>query len=135
HDFDHGGLAIVHLCVDGLLQGGTHILQAIDHDALGSHGPGDAGKALAFQFARHEAAVVEVHLVLLLRTPLAVVEYHGRHGDVVSYTGHDFAHAHAPGSVARIGHGRTVRCRDLGANDGREGVAAVAPAHGGEEAA
>ncbi len=128
-------LPLVHLQVDGPLQRRAHVLEPVDDDAFGTHRAGDAGEALVVQLAGDEAAVVEVDLVLLLRAPLAVVEHHRRHRDVVAHAGHDLAHAHAPGAVAGIADGRAVRRRHLGADDGRQGVAAVAEAHRREEAA
>src|SRR5699024_10698535 len=85
--------------------------------------------------AGDEATSVEVHLVLLFGAPLAVMEHDGGHGDIVAHAGHGLHHRHAPGAVARIGNGRTVRSSLLGANDRWEGVAAVAEGHGGEETA
>ena len=63
------------------------------------------------------------------------MEHDCRDGDVVANGGHDLGHAHGPGAVASVGNGRTIRSCLLGADDGWQCVAAVAPAHGGEEAA
>ena len=48
----------------------------------------------------HEAVVVEVDLVLLLRAPLLVVEDTGDDGEVFLDRGHDLVQAHAPRAVA-----------------------------------
>src|SRR5690606_27608446 len=103
HDLEHGGLAVVHLCIDGLLQCRADSVECIDGHALGAHGAGDFREARVAQFAGDEAAVVEVHLVLLLRAPLAVVEDHRGHRDVVAHAGQYLAHAHGPGAVAGVG--------------------------------
>src|SRR5690606_36534041 len=92
-------------------------------------------KALVVELSGHEATVVEVHLIFLFGTPLAIVKYHGGDGNIVAHAGHDFRHAHAPSAVAGIRNGGAMRRSHFGAYDGGQGVAAVAPAHGGEEAA
>ena len=126
---------MVHLQVDGLLQRRPHVFRPVGHDALGAHGLRDAGKARALQIARHEAATVEVHLVLLLGPPLPVVEHHRCDRNVVAHAGENLAKAHPPGTIAHIGHGRPVRGRHLGTDDGGKGIAAVAEAHRRKEAA
>ena len=95
----------------------------------------DLGEALVVELAGNKTAVVEIDLVLLFRAPLAVVEDHGGDRNVVTHAGHGFHQAHAPRTVAGIRDSRAMRCRDLGADDGRERIAAIAPAHRGEEAA
>src|SRR5699024_5893601 len=82
-----------------------------------------------------EAVTVELHLVLLLRTPLPVAEDHGSDRDVMADRGEDLDHAHRPGAVTGVGDGRTLGSGPLGADDRRQRVAAVAEAHRGEEAA
>ena len=49
--------------------------------------------------------------------------------------GEHLDHAHRPGAVTGVGDGRTFGSRTLGADDRRQGVAAVAEAHRSEEAA
>ncbi len=63
------------------------------------------------------------------------MEHHGGDGNVVAHAGHGFHQAHAPGAVAGVGDRGPVGRGHLRADDGRKRVAAVAPAHGGEEAA
>src|SRR5690606_29103702 len=68
-------------------------------------------------------------------TPLPIMENHGGDRNVVAHASHDFGHAHAPGTVPRIGDGGAIGRGHFRADDGGKGVAAVAPAHGREEAA
>src|SRR5699024_215067 len=102
---------------------------------FGAHALGDAREAGAVQFTGDEAAVVEVHLVLLLGAPLAVVEDHGGDRNVVTHAGENLDHAHGPGAVAGVSNGATFRRRGLGTNNGGQRVTAVAEAHRGEQAA
>ena len=76
---------------------------------------------------------VEVDLILLLGTPLAVVEDHRGDRNVVAHCGHRLDHTHGPRAVTGVRDGWSIRSSGLGADDGRQGVTAVAPAHGGEE--
>ena len=115
-------------------QGVGDLVGMLHGDAVGAHGLGDPGEARVLQVGADVAVVVEVHLVLLLGPPLAVVEHHRGHRDVLAHAGQGLAEAHAPGAVAHIGDGRAPRFRHLGADGRGEGVAAVAEAHGGEEA-
>src|SRR5699024_2906725 len=77
HDLDDSGPALVHLCVHGLLQGRTDLVEVVDDYAVGPHRLGHGREALAVvELTGDETVSVELHLVLLLRTPLPVAEDH-----------------------------------------------------------
>jgi hypothetical protein len=63
--------------------------------ALRTHRGGDAGKTRVLEFCSDEPVRVDVDLVLLLRTPLAVIEHHRNGGNVLAHAGQHFAKAHA----------------------------------------
>ena len=98
-----------------------------------AHRRGDrCPRGLVVEVHADKALGVEVDVILLLRAPLAVVEYHRGDGDALAHAGLQFAEAHAPGAVADVGDRRAVGRGDLGADDGRESVAAIAETHGRE---
>src|SRR5471032_2041876 len=78
HDLDDGGLAVIHLQVDGTFERRPHLLELIHYDAFGAHRLGDLRKALVIQLSCNEAPVVEVDLILLLCAPLPVMKHHRR---------------------------------------------------------
>ncbi len=129
HDLDDRRLALVHLCGDRALQCGTDLLELVHDDALGAHRLRDPGEGLALELTGDEAAVVEVDLILLLRTPLPVVEDDGGDRDVVPDSRHDLAQAHAPGAVTCVGDGiekRVIEALDCPVmHDDQHGTAIV----------
>src|SRR5690625_7880640 len=85
HDLDHAGLALVHLHVDGTFECWAHLVDGSHHDGFGAHGNGHLSIGFALDVTCYEAAVVELNLVFLLGTPLAVMEHHCRPRDIVTY--------------------------------------------------
>ena len=129
HHLQHRGLALG-LRLAGRAQRVAHLVGVLDPQALRPHSARQLGEVRVLQIAADETATVEVHLVLLFRAPLAVMEHHRRHRNALAHAGQQFLEAHAPGAVAHIGHGRTIGPAQLGADQRRQRVAAVAEAHG-----
>jgi hypothetical protein len=85
------------------LQRVADLVGLVDPDAQRAHRLGDGGEARVREVAADVAVGVVVDLVLLLGTPLAVVEHHGHHRDVLAHGGEGLVQAHAPGTVADVG--------------------------------
>ena len=107
HHLQHRGLALG-LRLAGRAQRVAHLVGVLDPQALRPHSARQLGEVRVLQIAADETATVEVHLVLLFRAPLAVMEHHRRHRNALAHAGQQFLEAHAPGAVAHIGHGRTI---------------------------
>src|SRR5690606_2393208 len=111
HDLDDAGLVIVHLHIHRSPEREADVLEPVDHDALGPHGLRYRRETRVLEITGDEAPVVEVDLVLLLGTPLAVVKHHGGDGNSLAHAGHDLAHAHSPGAIAGVRDRGTMRRR------------------------
>ena len=74
------------------------------------------------------------YLILLLCAPLSVVEDDRHDGDVLPDAGQHLVQAHSPSAIPDIGQTGPVRLGHFGPDGRGEGVAAVAEAHGAEEA-
>lgn len=112
------------------MKGSGNILGFFNPDALAAHGSRHLGKTRVLEVSAHEAIVVEIHLVFLLRPPLVVIEYDrdGRNG--FANASQHFIEAHAPGSIADVGDAWPFWRPQLGPHGARESVAAIAEAHG-----
>ena len=113
----------------------TDVGELLDRMPFGAHGSGDRCEARVVEIHAEESVAVEVDVILLFRTPLAIVEDHRRHRNLLAHAGQDLAKAHAPGTVADVGDRRTIRRRGLAADDGGKSIAAVAEHHRAEHAA
>src|SRR5690606_19855593 len=98
HHLDDGRLALLHLGIDRLFERLAHLFEVADSDTLGAERAGDLRPGRVLEVHALEAAIVEVHLVLLLRAPLLVVEDDSGDGNVLAHASEDLAEAHAPGA-------------------------------------
>ena len=99
-------------------------------DPFGAERARHLGPAWIIEVNAEEARVVEIDLVLLLRTPLLVVEDDRRHWNILTHAGEDLGEAHAPGAIADIGDSRPVgSAATLAPMTGGQRIAAIAEAH------
>jgi len=133
HHLDDGGLAGLHLVSSGLLDGVLDIVLVGDGDAFGSHGSSDLSVGVVSLELRANVSVSEPEdLVLLLSSPLTVVEDNSSGGNIFTNASEDFVQGHTPSTVSDVGEGGSFGTGDLGTDGSGEGVSAVTVGHGSE---
>lgn len=133
HHLDDGSLSVNHLVLGGEADGVLDILFLSDGDAFGSHGSGDLGVGVVSLELRSDVSVSEPEdLVLLLGSPLSVVENNSGGGDLFTDTGEDFVQGHSPGTVTDVGERGSLGTGNLGTDGSGEGVSTVTVGHGSE---
>ena len=131
HHLEDRGLAR-RLVLDRGTQRGSDVFQTLDRHALATKGTPHRSPARVVEVHALEATGIEVHVILFLCAPLAVVEDHRRDADPLAYAGQHLVEADTPGAIADIRDRGTRGCSDLRAADHREGIAAVTEAHRSE---
>lgn len=133
HHFDDGSLSVDHLVLSGKLDSGLDIIFVGDGDAFGSHGSSDLGVGVVSLELRSDVSVSEPEdLVLLLGSPLSVVEDNGGGGDLFTDASEDFVQGHSPGTVTDVGERGSLGTGNLGTDGSGEGVTTVTVGHGSE---
>jgi len=133
HHLDDGGLAVLHLVSSGLLDGVLDIVLVGDGDAFGSHGSSDLSVGVVSLELRADVSVSEPEdLVLLLSSPLTVVEDNSGGGNIFTNASEDFVQGHAPSTVTDVGEGGSFGAGNLGTDGSGEGVSTVTVGHGSE---
>ena len=134
HHLDEGGLAVLHLCVDGGVQRVCQLVHAEDGNALEAAGLGDAGIGdVVVELGADEIVIEPQGGVALLGAPLIVAEDdHGDRRPLVAADSRHFVHRDAEGAITGETDNRQVRTADLCTHDRRQAVAARAEQAGGQ---
>lgn len=133
HHLDDGSLSVNHLVLGGLTDGVLDIVNVGYGDAFGSHRSGDLSVGVVSLELRSDVSVSEPEdLVLLLGSPLSVVEDNSGGRDLFTNTSKDFVQRHSPGTVTDVGERRSLGTGNLGTDSSREGISTVTVSHGSE---
>jgi hypothetical protein len=133
HHFDDSCLSVLHLVLGGKTDSVLDIILVSDGDAFGSHGSSDLGVGVVSLELRSDVSVSEPEdLVLLLSSPLSVVEDNGGGGDIFTDTSEDFVQGHSPGTITDVGERGSLGTGNLGTDSSGEGVTTVTVGHGSE---
>jgi len=133
HHLDDGSLSVLHLVLGGLTDGVLDIIDVRDGDAFGSHRSGDLSVGVVSLELRSDVSVSEPEdLVLLLSSPLSVVEDDSGGWDFLTDASKDFVQTHSPGTVTDVGESGSFGTSNLGTDSSREGISTVTVSHGSE---
>src|SRR5579872_3547610 len=116
HDLEHRGPAFT-LCGRRGAQRGRDVFEPLDRDAFAAEGLRHLRPARVLEIHALVATRIEVHVILLLRAPLAVVEDDRRDTDLLARAGQQLIEADAPGAVSHVGERGALGGGDLRAAD------------------